>query len=375
MAKEERVRVLFATTRGLLPYLMADVIAELGIARVTVDYSDFFPTKKAPPLAEHVKELTRTSKSLAGPLNQYTGLDQDITLLPATADNLMTEFRQTSKRQDRMHCMTPFGRQQLDVPTFIEEVTGLRPSSAVLPLPFVPPFIPSTSTERNTAIKMERLEERSVETVKAILDALPSTPVPLICPVTSATAAVVTPHASKFSGWYVPHVVIDDLVASLPPLLAALPPRPIMATLHDPLAMVRAIKAGVGIIDTAMPFTMAEAGLALTCWTGKDVEDDGQGKRAQGSTSPESAESAVAPYQLNMWGTKHREEMEPLVEGCGCYVCSRHTRAYIHHMTVIRELSGTVMLAIHNTHHVMQLVDGINDGGGDVIDGFINMYG
>lgn len=41
----------------------------------------------------------------------------------------------------------------------------------------------------------------------------------------------------------------------------------------------------------------------------------------------------------------------PLVEGCGCYCCRNHKRAYLHHLLVTNELLAGVLLMIHNTAH------------------------
>ncbi|KAK7879011.1 hypothetical protein WMY93_030764 [Mugilogobius chulae] len=41
----------------------------------------------------------------------------------------------------------------------------------------------------------------------------------------------------------------------------------------------------------------------------------------------------------------------PLVEGCDCYCCRNHQRAYIHHLLVTNELLASVLLMIHNIAH------------------------
>lgn len=39
------------------------------------------------------------------------------------------------------------------------------------------------------------------------------------------------------------------------------------------------------------------------------------------------------------------------MEGCGCYCCRNHKRAYLHHLLVTNELLAGVLLMIHNTAH------------------------
>lgn len=41
------------------------------------------------------------------------------------------------------------------------------------------------------------------------------------------------------------------------------------------------------------------------------------------------------------------------MEGCGCYCCRNHQRAYLHHLLVTNELLAGVLLMIHNTAHYL----------------------
>jgi tRNA-guanine family transglycosylase len=42
--------------------------------------------------------------------------------------------------------------------------------------------------------------------------------------------------------------------------------------------------------------------------------------------------------------------MSPLVDSCECYTCKNHTRSYIHHLVSCNELTGDVLLTLHNIH-------------------------
>lgn len=48
---------------------------------------------------------------------------------------------------------------------------------------------------------------------------------------------------------------------------------------------------------------------------------------------------------------RYQGDFRPLVEGCGCYCCKNHQRAYLHHLLVTNELLAGVLLMIHNTAH------------------------
>lgn len=49
--------------------------------------------------------------------------------------------------------------------------------------------------------------------------------------------------------------------------------------------------------------------------------------------------------------SSYQDDFRPLVDGCGCYCCRNHQRAYLHHLLVTNELLAGVLLMIHNTAH------------------------
>ncbi|EDV28066.1 uncharacterized protein TRIADDRAFT_53275 [Trichoplax adhaerens] len=51
---------------------------------------------------------------------------------------------------------------------------------------------------------------------------------------------------------------------------------------------------------------------------------------------------------LNLREDRYNEDFSPLVSGCKCFVCSNHTRAYIHHLIINNEMLGGVLLMTHN---------------------------
>lgn len=46
----------------------------------------------------------------------------------------------------------------------------------------------------------------------------------------------------------------------------------------------------------------------------------------------------------------HSTDKRPLVEGCSCFACRNHTRAYMHHLLHAHEMLASVLLEVHNTH-------------------------
>ena len=48
--------------------------------------------------------------------------------------------------------------------------------------------------------------------------------------------------------------------------------------------------------------------------------------------------------QLHCVLYRHSEEFKPIMEHCQCYSCLNHTRAYIHHLLVTKELLAHTLL-------------------------------
>lgn len=58
---------------------------------------------------------------------------------------------------------------------------------------------------------------------------------------------------------------------------------------------------------------------------------------------------------------RYQDDFGPLLEGCTCYCCQRHTRAYLHHLLVTNELLAGVLLMMHNFQHYFSFFGAIRD--------------
>jgi queuine tRNA-ribosyltransferase len=59
---------------------------------------------------------------------------------------------------------------------------------------------------------------------------------------------------------------------------------------------------------------------------------------------------------INLRGAQYRLDQRPLEEGCACYACKNHTRAYIRHLFKAGEIAGLVLLSLHNLHFYLELM-------------------
>ncbi len=64
---------------------------------------------------------------------------------------------------------------------------------------------------------------------------------------------------------------------------------------------------------------------------------------------------------FNLRNARFAEEDRPLDPGCGCPLCMRHTRAYLHHLFRCEEMLGPMLLTWHNIQYYQDLTAGIRD--------------
>src|SRR5271170_2025351 len=53
------------------------------------------------------------------------------------------------------------------------------------------------------------------------------------------------------------------------------------------------------------------------------------------------------PLGTDLFEKENEDAMEPLVDGCLCYTCQKHYRAYIHHLLKCHEMTAWVLLQMY----------------------------
>ena len=62
---------------------------------------------------------------------------------------------------------------------------------------------------------------------------------------------------------------------------------------------------------------------------------------------------------IKLRNSRHRADLQPVDERCGCYTCGRFTRAYLHHLQRVNEMLGAQLNTIHNLHYFQELMAGL----------------
>lgn len=100
--------------------------------------------------------------------------------------------------------------------------------------------------------------------------------------------------------------------------------------LGTPAQMVELIARGVDIFDCVLPTRVARNGTAYT---------------RKGA--------------YNIKGGFVKADFTPIEEGCECFTCRNHTRAYVRHLLNVNEILGLRLVSIHNSHMFLKLMEDI----------------
>ena len=93
------------------------------------------------------------------------------------------------------------------------------------------------------------------------------------------------------------------------------------------------IEMGIDLFDCAIPTRLARHGVALA------PEPEGR-------------------FRIDLAKGRYAADDAPIVEGCPCEACRRHTRAYLHYLARQKDLTGTRLLTLHNLTYLQELVAG-----------------
>lgn len=116
--------------------------------------------------------------------------------------------------------------------------------------------------------------------------------------------------------------LIEKMVKFTAPLLPRNKPRYLMGV-GTPWDILHAVYCGIDMFDCVLPTRLARHGAAFS---------------SQGRVSFRNA--------------KFREDFQALEPGCECYTCTNHTRAYLHHLVHMKEMTASTLLSIHNIHYL-----------------------
>jgi queuine tRNA-ribosyltransferase len=62
--------------------------------------------------------------------------------------------------------------------------------------------------------------------------------------------------------------------------------------------------------------------------------------------------------RINLFNARWARDDRPIEEGCDCYTCANHSRAYLRHLLRAEEMLGARLATIHNVRFLIRLMEG-----------------
>lgn len=101
----------------------------------------------------------------------------------------------------------------------------------------------------------------------------------------------------------------------------------------DPIDIFAAVEAGIDTFDCVAPSRNARNGTVFH-----------------------------AAGRFHLTNGAYRRDFGPIDEGCDCYTCTHHTRAYVHHLFRAKEMLAATLATIHNERYIVRLLERIRSG-------------
>ncbi|KPA73558.1 hypothetical protein ABB37_09854 [Leptomonas pyrrhocoris] len=115
---------------------------------------------------------------------------------------------------------------------------------------------------------------------------------------------------------------------------------PSMCVAPSVSALVAAMLNDVTFIECPLPWVLAEKGLAIVFQLCSGGSDDAE------------AATPLLDFNDNVFAL----DIRPISSSCPCFTCTRHSRAYLHHLLTVQEMNSDILLSIHNLSQVTRLV-------------------
>lgn len=142
-----------------------------------------------------------------------------------------------------------------------------------------------------------------------------------------------------------------------------------VAEVNTPHEILTHIQAGaVDIFTLSFVNQCTDAGVALTFEFKPTISEDCE-TTTTAATASTMAVKPRLPLGIDLWCTDHKADVSPLLSSCGCYTCTTHHRAYLHHCLDAKEMLAWTMLQIHNHAVVTRFFDAVRGAiiGADVM--------
>ncbi|EXJ60546.1 hypothetical protein A1O7_04699 [Cladophialophora yegresii CBS 114405] len=318
------------TSRGVIPHLSHDNVQKhTKISAVYVPLEDFIEKSNAP-----VYNTPCTGKESR--LRRYIGLPETclsvlgprrVPYIPCPAHNTNSSIA----------ISTSVGFRFLDVEKYHEAINVLRPDVSISIADLI-------STEKASVKRLEKSADRTHAWLRDFVedDAAKDHQGPFFASIPPVEPELMSLYLSDLSDEY--RSQISGLCVCAPSTVLGLPdalrdiPTLCLANPQTPQAVLAAIHAGVDMLTVPFVTQYSEHGIAFS------FAFPGVPERPNTDTPTYTH----MPLGIDLWSTSHATDLSPLSHNCTCYTCTRHHRAYVHHLLQANEMLAWTLLQIHN---------------------------
>ena len=168
---------------------------------------------------------------------------------------------------------------------------------------------------------------------------------------TRATSSEETAKRESLAGFAIPVLPSDSgnkLIKKITVSLSRVPQEKLrlvqgLGTLRD---VLQAVSLGADLFDGVLAYKATQNGHAL------HLQFGGESAQIQESGEPKSP-------CINLHDPRYKSDFTPLDPNCPCYACREHTKAYIFHLLMTKEMLAEILLHLHNLSSLDRLMDQI----------------
>ncbi|KAK5084387.1 hypothetical protein LTR05_005463 [Lithohypha guttulata] len=315
--------LVIPTSRGVIPHITQDTVSKLTrLSAVYVALEDFI--ERSPSKSPIFRQNPSPPNSK---LRDFIALpDQCLSILGPRRIPAIETPNQNSNSS--IAICTSVGFQLLNVDDYVQSAQDLGPDITIGPADIV-------TTKQVSQKRMEKSADRTHAWTRDTLAVEPENK-------ESALFASLPPLEPQRQSFYLSDLTEEykgqvaglstysaETAASLQNTLEDLP-RLCLNNPINPHELLRVIALGNDLVTTPFVTETSENGIAMDFRFAVSYEARNQ------------------KLGIDLWDNAHATDVSPLVKGCGCYTCTKHHRAYLHHLLSAKEMLAWTLLQIHN---------------------------
>ena len=341
--------VLLYTRRGGVPHITGDLLAS-HFQTLTALHTPL------PDLLALLPSTMQQSRAATPSIHQYLQL-QDYILYLTLRDPLISEYGASNEHSFTV--MNAGGKQRVSTSEFIAAVQCMKPEIVTL-------MADEICSHGNTLNRIRKSVRRTLAWADQCLQALMTN--------TDASATVAADTQQQQQQHYKPAVILASVQGTQDTkqfeyCLNELSKRQaldgyvlqraedaasqlieqnklrVLTGIGSPQDLLNGVASGIDLFEASYPYTLTQLGYAFVLPL--DV------------AGANNSNERLSTTKLSLRAKQFELDERPLLEGCECYTCTNHKRAYVHHLLNVHELVGDILLALHNVHHYLRFVETI----------------